>query len=79
MELKVSYFGMIAEATNAQKEIIIISENCNLNQLEEILIQKYKALDGLSYKIAIDQAFMPGDTLLQTENEIAVLPPFSGG
>lgn len=79
MELRILYFGMIAEATNRTEEIISLPSGKNVNYLENLLRNKYKNLQSLSFKIAVDQKFSSDDTLLSTQNEIALLPPFSGG
>lgn len=79
MEIKVLYFGMIAEATDREEEVISLRAVCTIHQLEELLKQKYKNLQQLSFKVAVDKEIVSGATVLNPENEIALLPPFSGG
>ncbi|SEM22622.1 ThiS family protein [Aquimarina amphilecti] len=79
MELKVLYFGMIAEITNCQEEMIFLEQGSNVDQLENLLKDKYRKLQDLSFKIAIDKEIKSNIVLLNTKNEIALLPPFSGG
>ncbi|WP_298547829.1 MoaD/ThiS family protein [uncultured Aquimarina sp.] len=79
MELKVLYFGMIAEVTGCNEEIILLESNSNVDQLENLLKDKYQNLQHLSFKVAIDKEISANDTLLNPNNEIALLPPFSGG
>ncbi|OED39482.1 hypothetical protein AB832_04080 [Flavobacteriaceae bacterium (ex Bugula neritina AB1)] len=79
MELKVLYFGMIAEITKKREEILPVREQCNLNELRDMLISKYQELGSLSFKIAIDKKISKDIIVLQSTNEIALLPPFSGG
>ncbi|WP_378176341.1 MoaD/ThiS family protein [Aquimarina sp. SS2-1] len=79
MELKILYFGMIAEATRCKEEIISLQPGSNVDQLENFIKDKYKALENLSFKIAVDKEISKPDTILNPTNEIALLPPFSGG
>jgi len=79
MEVKVLYFGMIAEATDREEEIISLQTACTIYKLEQLLKQKYKNLQQLSFKIAVDKEILSGTTVLKSTNEIALLPPFSGG
>ena len=78
MELKVLYFGMIAEATNCKEEIISLEQGSKVDQLENLLKNKYQKLQSLSFKIAIDKEIKSNNTLLNPTSEIALLPPFSG-
>ncbi|WP_298312745.1 MoaD/ThiS family protein [uncultured Aquimarina sp.] len=79
MELKVLYFGMIAEATGCKEEIILLRSGTTIDQLENLLKDKYESLQHLSFKVAVDKEITANDTLLNPNNEIALLPPFSGG
>ncbi len=79
MELKILYFGMIADATGCKEEVISLQPGCNTNQLEKILKTKYQTLQNLSFKIVVDQEIASSQSILKATNEIALLPPFSGG
>lgn len=79
MELKTKYFGLISEITNCSEELVSVPNNCNLSQLESVLKEKYTQLQTISFKIAIDQNIVNFDLTLNPNNEIALLPPFSGG
>ncbi|MDH7444167.1 MoaD/ThiS family protein [Aquimarina sp. 2201CG14-23] len=79
MELKVMYFGMIAEATNCREEIISVGNRCSIYQLENLLKDKYQNLQPISFKIAVDKEILQNDILLTPNTEIALLPSFAGG
>jgi len=78
-EYQVYYFGMIAERTTCDKEVFSIEKRLTVNQLDEMLQQKYPMLKNLSYKIAVDKNFVPPETIVSNNQEIALLPPFAGG
>ncbi len=79
MELKILYFGMIAEITQKKEEILSVQEKCSLIELKNILKNEYQGLGSLSFKVAIDRKISTDSILLDSTNEIALLPPFSGG
>ncbi|MHA7059819.1 MoaD/ThiS family protein [Aquimarina sp. M1] len=79
MKLKVLYFGMIAETTNCKEETITLAPGSNVDQLETLLKNRYKNLQNLSFKVAINQEILANETILSPNCEIALLPPFSGG
>lgn len=78
MSLKVLYFGMIAEVTGHHQEEI--HGTYTIADLQKKLVEKYPKLDNISYKIAVNQNIANRqDIELKTEDEVALLPPFSGG
>jgi len=79
MNLKVLYFGMIAEVTNCTEEFIPLQTGSNVDMLKDTLKNKYQHLEHLSFNIAVNKEISPGNTLLIEQHEIALLPPFSGG
>ena len=79
MKLEVLYFGLVAEAIKCMKEEIVVDTTISVSQLRELLIEKYKELEKLSYQIAVNQKLATPDTIITNNSEIAVLPPFAGG
>lgn len=79
MNLKICYFGMVAETTNCNEEILTVDKECCIDQLKIILKNKYQKLQNLSFIIAIDKEIALNNQLLNPNNEVALLPPFSGG
>ncbi|WP_026956222.1 MoaD/ThiS family protein [Algoriphagus vanfongensis] len=77
--IQVKYFGMIAEATSKEAEEVALTEKPFSEILSEIS-SKYK-LGDLSYQIAVNKKLVsnPADLQLKEGDEIAFLPPFSGG
>ncbi|MFT5436225.1 MAG: molybdopterin synthase sulfur carrier subunit [Ulvibacter sp.] len=77
MNLKIRYFGLIAEITNRSEETIAFSK-ASVSDLLELLFEKYPELKEKDFQVAQDLEIVSKDTLL-LESEIALLPPFSGG
>lgn len=77
MEITIKYFGQIAEVTQREEEILEISEG-TVSELLNILNSKYDGLKHKDFQIAQNQGLVSKETVL-TGQEIALLPPFSGG
>jgi molybdopterin synthase sulfur carrier subunit len=77
MNLKIRYFGLIAEITNRSEETIVFSKR-SVSDLLELLFEKYPALKEKDFQVAQDLEIVSKETVL-LESEIALLPPFSGG
>ncbi|WP_268033149.1 MoaD/ThiS family protein [Algoriphagus sp. PAP.12] len=77
--IQVKYFGMIAEATSKEEEKIDVGEKPFSEILSEIS-SKYQ-LGDLSYQVAVNKKLVSDFSKLQLEegDEVAFLPPFSGG
>ena len=70
---------MIAECTACEGEFLSTEKALTVSELNLLIKQKHPKLEKLSYKIAINQTFVPTDTMVLANQEIALLPPFSGG
>lgn len=80
MTLSIKYFGMIAETIGKQEEKVeIFSQQISVALLVELLLKKYPDLNLKSFKIAVNQSIAENDTLINENDEIALLPPFAGG
>jgi molybdopterin synthase sulfur carrier subunit len=77
MNLKIRYFGLLAEITNCSEETLQFSKS-SVSDLLELLFAKYPELREKDFQVAQDLEIVSKDTLL-LESEIALLPPFSGG
>ena len=76
--MTIKYFGKIAEITNCIHENWDVSE-MNIEEFKNRLIEKYPILDGGTMQIAVNLKIAEPNYLLKSEDEIAILPPFSGG
>jgi len=77
MNLKIRYFGLLAEITNCSEETVSLSKG-SVSDLLEFLFEKYPELKEKDFQVAQDLEIVSKDSLL-LESEIALLPPFSGG
>lgn len=78
MILNLKYFGMIAEATSKENEVVNFDKSTT-NDLIDVLVKEYPNIKNLNYKIAVNQSIVADNYELKENDEIAILPPFAGG
>ncbi len=77
-KLTIKYFGVVAEITDKTEEELNFVEGLSVDQLLEQCLQKYPGLKEVSFKIAQNQKITESGRI-NAMDEIAFLPPFSGG
>lgn len=77
--ITIKYFGAIAEKAKTEGEVLSFS-NQSLEDVITILDQKHE-LSALSYSIAVNQKIIQdlNSYALESNDVIALLPPFAGG
>ena len=74
--MKVQLFGILAE--HAGTHIVELDAH-STRGIVKALRQHIAQLDDLSFAIAVDRTIVHKDIALNGSEEIAILPPFSGG
>ena len=77
MELSIKYFGIIAEITGLEEEKLKIKDQ-KIGELIDSIINKYPGLKGREFQIAQNKKIVDNEEPVNGD-EIALLPPFSGG
>ncbi|WPO81552.1 MoaD/ThiS family protein [Chryseobacterium sp. JJR-5R] len=75
MEIKIIAFGRIAEITG--KEFIITAPDTDT--LKQQLATQFPQLSGMKYAVAVNKKMTDGNTQLNTNDTVALMPPYSGG
>ncbi|WP_234859369.1 MoaD/ThiS family protein [Aquimarina aquimarini] len=78
MELTIKYFGMLTEATAITEEFLQI-DPCSVAHLVKQLQKNHPKLENTNFKVAINQELVDHTHMINTQAEIALLPPFAGG
>lgn len=78
MNLKIKYFGKIAEITGKTEELIFLEKGNSETILSNLQV-KYPELKTLAYKLAVDQEILKSNMEINEDSTIALLPPFAGG
>ena len=77
MKLNIKYFGMLAEITHCSEETMEVGATSMADLLEQ-LYQKYPGLEEMDFQVAQDHQITSKEDKI-IANELALLPPFSGG
>jgi molybdopterin synthase sulfur carrier subunit len=76
MDLKIIVFGKLADIMGSNVSVTGIDDT---DGLIKCLNDKYTALIGMKYVIAVDKQIVRTNTLINENSTVALLPPFSGG
>lgn len=78
----IKFFAMLKGKVGRDEVEISIPGQIALNQLKEILKREFPSIKDYidkSIMISVNQEFAASDTIIKDGDEVALLPPFSGG
>jgi molybdopterin synthase sulfur carrier subunit len=78
MKVNVLAFGQIATAINSNN-FIIEDEFYDTNSLLLVLYLKFPSLQNIEFKLAVNKQIANTNIVLNNNDIVALLPPFSGG
>ena len=74
------YFAQIREATKIKREILELPHNATLKDLINLIYRRYPGLRNVkNFKTSVNYHLVKPDAILRNEDEVALLPPISGG
>ena len=80
MKIKLLAFGIATEILNARSIDLEVAETLSIGELRNLLNKQYIRLGELqSYAIARNKTYALDDEIISQTDEIAILPPVSGG
>jgi sulfur-carrier protein len=79
MKIDVLLFGVLTEITGQSHLQIEAGEISDLNTLHTWLLQQYPGLQEKTFQYAVNQVISSAGHPLYAGDEVALLPPFSGG
>ncbi len=79
MKINILLFGVLTEITGQTAMQVEASAVSDLNSLHMYLIQKYPLLEEKTFQYAVNQSIASAGHPLYAGDEVALLPPFSGG
>ncbi len=77
MEINLLSFGQIADIVGKQE--IKIAAIVNTDDLFKNLLELFPALESVKFVMAVNKQVIQKNTLLNQNDTVALLPPFSGG
>ena len=80
MRMTLLAFGIAKEIVNGSTVSIDVDEELTVAELKELLKEHYPQLKELrSFLIAVNNSYASPSQLVKPEDEIAIIPPVSGG
>jgi molybdopterin converting factor subunit 1 len=81
MEINVLYFGIVRERLGCGEETMVLPDGARVADLLTILEGRHGSLEkGVdSLRIAVNREYVDSDFPLANNDEVAVIPPVSGG
>lgn len=75
MAVQIIAFGQIAETTGKA----LMTEATDTDSLKAWLQQNFPALENKKFAIAVNKKIVSGAVPLNENDEVALMPPYSGG
>lgn len=80
MQIEIKAFGIAKEIFGASSITADMHGNATIAQLRKMLEEKYPRLATLaSYAIAVNDEYAQADLIITNKDDIAIIPPVSGG
>jgi len=77
MEIKVLFFGVLAEVTNTSLKHY--RDITSFSDLMHRIQDDYPEIIHYNYRISVNNEIINEDPMLNDSDEVACLPPFAGG
>jgi molybdopterin synthase sulfur carrier subunit len=80
MTIKIKAFGITRDMIGGRELILEVGKEHTVQDLRRILQEKYPSMSGLkSLFIAVNNEYADDTRVLSSADEIALIPPVSGG
>ena len=81
--MKIKYFAWLKDITKTESDTFDNINIDDINELKKYIVKKYpdlkKHIDQDLLRIAVNQEYIVENISLNTNDEIAIFPPVSGG
>lgn len=80
MQVQLMSYGALTDVTGSEVfELEISQQSVTVAELKLILLARYPALEGKTFRIAVNERFVVDEFAVLPGVKIALMPPFSGG
>lgn len=76
MAVKIKLYGQVKQITGATE---LITEATDTDSMMKEIIARFPLLKNLNLLIAVDRDIVQTNTIIRAGQELALLPPYSGG
>jgi molybdopterin synthase sulfur carrier subunit len=75
--MKILFFGVLSELAGNEAENVDFSGT--VKELKQSMIERYPEFAEHKFQVAVNQKLVQDAELLKGNEEVALLPPFTGG
>ena len=80
MQINIQTFGIARDICGGSLISLALPDHATAGQLKQLLTEQYPRLGALtSFLLAVNEEYVEPDVPIQPNDEIAVIPPVSGG
>ncbi len=80
MEIRLMSYGALTDITGCDVVGIVIPRDViSVAELMLLLIERYPDLEKKTFRIAVNERFVAGEFAVNVGDNVALMPPFSGG
>ena len=80
IQVTILYFAQVREATKVKRETLELSKNASVMDLLSIIRSRYPKLRNMSnFNTSVNYKLVNSCAILRDKDEVALLPPISGG
>lgn len=80
MVVQIKLFGIAAESAGQRTIELEVSDQCDLFELKRKLQDKFPTLESIvPYSVAVNRAYAKQNISINQNDELALIPPVSGG
>lgn len=80
MKIKLLAFGIAGDIIGSSSSLLDLPGDADIHFLRQFLSEKYPALKSvLEYAIAVNRNYVQENIELNENDEVAIIPPVSGG
>jgi len=79
--VRVLFFAGAREIAGEREIEVSLAEGATVGELRSELVERYPGLGGIaaSLSVAVNQEYCGDEVILESSDEVAVIPPVSGG
>ena len=80
IQVTILYFAQVREATKVKRETLELSNNASVMDLLLIIRSRYPKLKNMNdFNTSVNYKLVDSRAILRDKDEVALLPPISGG
>ncbi|HEY4935577.1 MAG TPA: MoaD/ThiS family protein [Puia sp.] len=76
MAVKIQLYGQLKQITGASE---LMTDAADSDELVKEIAARFPLIENLAYLIAVDRIIVQANTPIKAGQELALLPPYSGG